>query len=75
MRRGQELIAESDQSDDDIVMTSSDDTDHLMSSTSDLTSSDDELAALKRTGPYWGWLVVVSGFYCVAMVGGVSVDL
>ena len=62
-------------SDDDIVMTSGDDTEKLM--TSDLTSSDDEARTLKRPGGcslHWGWVVVASGFYCVAIVGGVSND-
>ena len=73
MRRQQVTLAESDHSDDDRV-TSSDDTEQLMASTStsasDLSSSDDEAGALKRL--HWGWVVVASGFYCVAMVGGVS---
>ena len=46
-------------SDDDIVMTSGDDTEKLM--TSDLTSSDDEARTLKRPGGcslHWGWVVV-----------------
>ena len=62
-------------SDDDIVMTSGDDTEKLM--TSDLTSSDDEAKTLKRPGGcslHWGWVVVASGFYCVAIVGGVGDD-
>ena len=60
-------------SDDDRVMTSDDVTEKLM--TSDLTSSDDEARTLKRSGGcsfHWGWVVVASGFYCVAIVGGVS---
>ena len=65
MRRQQVTLTESDHSDDDRV-TSSDDTEQLMAS----TSSDDEAGALKRL--HWGWVVVASGFYCVAMVGGVS---
>lgn len=68
MRRQQVTLTESDHSDDDRV-TSSDDTEQLMAS-SDLSSSDDEAGALKRL--HWGWVVVASGFYCVAMVGGVS---
>ena len=69
MRRQQVTLTESDHSDDDRV-TSSDDTEQLMASTSTFTSSDDEAGAIKRL--HWGWVVVASGFYCVAMVGGVS---
>ena len=67
MRRAQ--IAESGHSDDD-RLTSGDDTERLMAS-----SSDDEAEVSRRLGGgrlHWGWLVVASGFYCVAMVGGVS---
>lgn len=59
--------------DDDGVMISGDDTEKLM--TSDLTSSDDEARTVKRPGGcslHWGWVVVAAGFYCVAIVGGVS---
>ena len=67
MRRPQ--ISEGEHSDDD-RLTSGDDTERLMAS-----SSDDEAEVSRRLGGgrlHWGWLVVASGFYCVAMVGGVS---
>ena len=56
--------------DDDDTLTSGDDTERLMAS-----SSDDEAEVSRRLGGgrlHWGWLVVASGFHCVAMVGGVS---
>ena len=58
-------------SDDDDRLTSGDDTERLMASSSD----DEEAEVSRRLGDgrlHWGWLVVASGFYCVAMVGGVS---
>ena len=67
MRRPQ--VPESEHSDDD-RQTSGDDTERLMAS-----SSDDEAGVSRRLGGgrlHWGWLVVASGFYCVAIVGGVS---
>ena len=60
MRRPQ--VPESEPSDDD--------TERLIAS-----SSEDEAGVSRRQGGgrlHWGWLVVASGFYCVAMVGGVS---
>ena len=66
MRRPQVLGSE--HSDDDTL--TGDHTERLMAS-----SSEDEAGVSRRQGGgrlHWGWLVVASGFYCVAMVGGVS---
>ena len=66
MRRPQVLGSE--HSDDDTL--TGDHIERLMAS-----SSEDEAGVSRRQGGgrlHWGWLVVASGFYCVAIVGGVS---